>query len=428
MNRVLTLTLLIGAAALAARPLFVAQAGGAEAAKATATVQANGTVVTTGISLPGVGVTLPAGCLNAASQTARVVCAANAFLATLTSTQKTQVILARTQANAIRWSNLPCGNSCRSGILLSTLNAAQLRAAQAVVKAAMGTSTDEGYSETMQILMADDVLGTSGGMGGPDAQGQGGPPPLPAGVTAGSTPPGGGTAPPAPPTGTPPQGGMGGGGGYASDNYYLAFLGTPSTTGIWQLQFGGHHLAVNTTYRGGQVVGATPSFKGTEPKVWTARGKTYAPLRAEQATMAKLLGSLSAAQLTSAKLSGTFSDILLGPGQDGKFPASKAGVRVGSLNAAQQALVLAAMKPWVQDTDDTTAAAMLGTYAAELSETYVAYSGNAALTKHADYVRIDGPSAWIEFVCQEGVVYRSQIHYHSVWRDHKRDYGAEYKF
>jgi hypothetical protein len=58
-----------------------------------------------------------------------------------------------------------------------------------------------------------------------------------------------------------------------------------------------------------------------------------------------------------------------------------------------------------------------------LDQTYIAYSGNATLTSNADYVRIDGPSVWIEFVCQTGVVY-SEIHYHAVYRDHTKDYNG----
>ncbi|WP_180970213.1 DUF3500 domain-containing protein [Deinococcus planocerae] len=336
--------------------------------------------------------------------TAEVVTAANAFLATLSTSQQASVVLTRTQAEAIQWSNLPCGSNCRNGIQFSTLSATQLAAAQAVVKAAMGTTTNEGYDEAMQIRAADDVLGSAGNSGG-------GP----------------------------------GGGGYSSGTYFLAFLNTPSTTGQWQLQFGGHHLAVNITYNAGAVTGATPMFEGVEPKCWSVTGTTttannctapgtsgstttYAPLYQEQTAMAAMLAGLSSTQLASAKLSQTFSDVLLGPGEDGQFPATKQGLAVSTLSTTQKALVLAAMKPWVQDVDDTTAAALLKIYENELDSTYIAFSGNSTLTNNTDYVRIDGPSAWIEFVCQTGVVYRDQIHYHSVWRDHTRDYGASYSF
>lgn len=432
MKQILTAALLVGVAALGTRLASTAQAGGAgpavqttaTASKGSATVQADGTVSTTGIRLPGQNVSLPANCEGASSQGAKVACAANAFLATLTPAQKATVLLPATRANAIKWSNLPCGNSCRNGIQFSTLSATQLAAAQAVAKAAMGTVANNGYSEAMQILMADDVLSASGGMGGPNSRGgTGGTLPAPPAGSAGTSPAG------SPPTGTPPAGGPGGGGGgYSSGTYYMAFLGTPSTTGTWQLQFGGHHLAVNTTYKAGQVVSATPEFTGVEPKTWTANGATYSPLAGERNGMAAMLAGLNATQLQAAKLSQTFSDVLLSPNQDGKFPATKVGVRVGTLSSTQKNLVLEAMKPWVQDTDDATAARLLAVYRQELDDTYVAYSGNASLNSNADYVRIDGPSVWIEFVCQNGVVYGSQIHYHTVWRDHTRDYGGEYKF
>jgi uncharacterized protein (TIGR03437 family) len=63
-----------------------------------------------------------------------------------------------------------------------------------------------------------------------------------------------------------------------------------------------------------------------------------------------------------------------------------------------------------------------------LSGTYIAVTGNGTagdassfLVSNTNYARIDGPSAWIEFACQTGVVFRNQIHYHTVWRDHVRE-------
>lgn len=320
-------------------------------------------------------------CASATTPVAKVLCAIDAFKATLSTTQQAAVQFSYLQANAIKWSNLPCGSQCRIGLQLSTLSTTQLAAAKAVVAAATGTVSDEGYSEAMQIAAADDVLAASGG-----------------------------------------------GNAYSSGNYFIAFVGTPSLTGTWQLQFGGHHLALNTTYENGTVAGATPIFEGVEPKTWTTNGVTYAPLASEQSTMAAMLASLTTAQLASAKLGQTFSDVVLGPDGNGKFPATKVGLAVSSLTTAQQALVLAAMKPWVTDADEVTATTLLATYQSELASTYIAFSGNATLANNADYVRIDGPSVWIEFVCQTGVVYPTQIHYHSVWRDHTRDYGNNFTF
>ncbi len=140
--------------------------------------------------------------------------------------------------------------------------------------------------------------------------------------------------------------------------------------------------------------------------------------------MVAMLASLSTAQLATAKLSQTFGDVLLGPNKDGQFPATKQGLAVNTLTTAQKGLVLAAIQPWVYDLDDATARAFLAIYQQELDQTYIAYSNNPTMTANSDYARIDGPSVWIEFVCQSGAVIRNQIHYHTIFRDHTRDYNG----
>ncbi|WP_416977732.1 DUF3500 domain-containing protein [Streptomyces sp. T028] len=309
-----------------------------------------------------------------------VVDAADAFLATLDDDQQAEVLLDFTEANATAWSNLPCGSTCRVGIELSTLSDEQLTAAKAVIEAATGTGSGTGYDQVSQILAADDVLGETAS-------------------------------------------------GYGSGNYYLAFLGTPGTSGTWQLHFGGHHLAVNLTYKDGEVEGTTPFFIGVEPTSWTDDdGTSYAPLAGMYDGMKAMVDSLSDDELAEAELSESYTDVLLGPDEDGDFPETKEGLAVGELTDDQQDLVLAAMEPWVDVADDTTAASVLSTYESELDETYISYSGSTDLDAQGDYVRIDGPGVWIEFVCQDGVIYQNQIHYHTVYRDHTTDYGGEFSF
>ena len=180
------------------------------------------------------------------------------------------------------------------------------------------------------------------------------------------------------------------------------------------------------TYKAGEVVSATPLHTGVEPKSWTTEDATYAPLNPEHDGMAAMLASLDETQLAGAQLSETFSDVLVGPQQDGQFPATKAGLVVSELSDEQKALVLAAITPWVQDADDTTASQLLTIYQEELNDTYIAFSGDSSLTNNADYARIDGPSVWIELAVQSSDI--DVTHYHTIWRDHTRDYGAEYTF
>ncbi|MFJ3775356.1 DUF3500 domain-containing protein [Streptomyces sp. NPDC090075] len=362
-----------------------------------------------------------------AAGVAGVVSAANAFLNTLTSDEQSATLLDFTQANATAWSNLPCGSSCRVGVEFSSLTTDQIAAAEAVLKEALGTGKDTGYQHVLQTLAADDVLASAQATSTAGAPTDAPTDSASADPSATSTD----TAVPTDaPTGAPPSGGTGGGGGgYGSSQYFMAFLGTPSATGTWQLHFGGHHLAVNITYKNGKVVGASPYFTGVEPSSWTTTdGTTVAPLNRFRDGMLKLTASLSTSQLAEAKLSESFSDVLLGPNKDGDFPETKEGIKVSELSPKQKKLVLAAMRPWVADADDATAAQLMKTYAKELDQTYISYSGGTGLDTQGDYVRIDGPSVWIEFVCQDGVVFRDQVHYHTVYRDHTRDYGSEFSF
>ncbi|MES2388766.1 MAG: DUF3500 domain-containing protein [Bacteroidota bacterium] len=307
-----------------------------------------------------------------------VVAKAATFKSLLTSAQVNTLQQTYSATLAHRWSNLPCGIQCRNGLQFSNLTTAQQNAALAVIQAAAGTSVNEGFDEFSMVRQADSLLG----------------------ITAGS--------------------------GYSKGIYFIAFLNNPSETGAWMLQFGGHHYASNIAFNNGMVVGATPVFEGIEPKSFTnAAGRACAPIDQEHSAMVNLFASLTTAQLSGARLTQTFSDVLLGPNQDGNFPAVKAGLKVGTLSAGQKALVLEAIKPWVNDADDASAAELLSTYEQELDNTYIAYSGSAALSANANYTRIDGPSVWIEFVCQTGVVFPAQIHYHTVWRDHLRDYGSD---
>ncbi|MGI4759361.1 MAG: DUF3500 domain-containing protein [Janthinobacterium lividum] len=327
---------------------------------------------------------------KATSTVADVVTAANAFMATLSTAQQATLLQSFNSTNVAKWSNLPCGANCRIGLQLSSLSTAQQTAALAVVQAATGTTANEGYNEIQQIRAADDYLNANGG-----------------------------------------------GSGYGSGIYFIAFLGTPSNTGTWMLQFGGHHLATNITFGNGVVTGATPKFEGVEPLSFTTAnatifptGTVVTPLGSEAATMLAMISGLSTTQKTTAKLSQTFSDVLLGPntteGGSTGFPTTKVGLSCSTLSSAQQDLVVAAMAPWVNDADDATAASLLAYYKTQLANTYIAYSGTGNFTTNADYARIDGPNVWIEFVCQSGVVFRSQIHYHSIWRDRARDYGGNF--
>ncbi|WP_051707660.1 MULTISPECIES: DUF3500 domain-containing protein [unclassified Streptomyces] len=304
---------------------------------------------------------------------------AEAFRDSLNEEQRADLQQDYTFENASRWHTYPqwyLGERGRLGVDLRTLSDGQWDALNALLAAATGTGTSNGYEQIQQHLIADDYLNS-----------------------------------------------IGAGDGYGRGDFRVAFLGTPSETGRWQLQFGGHHLAVNNTYENGAVAGVTPSFRGMEPPEFTYRGVDYRPEGHEWDTFVALLGSLSDDQLGTARLDETFRDLRLAPGTDWDFPDTPRGVPVSSLDEQQRPLVIEAIENYVRDVDDATAQTYLDRYISQLGDTYVSYSGDPGLTHAGDYIRIDGPTLWLELVMD--TPYTSDgPHPHAVWRDKNDDYGG----
>jgi Protein of unknown function (DUF3500)/Secretion system C-terminal sorting domain len=307
----------------------------------------------------------------------KTLCLIDAFKATLSATQLTTVQLPYTFTDAAKWSNLPQSLSKnRVGIQFGTLNAAQLAAAKEILKSITGTVANEGYAELTALLAADDYLNS-----------------------------------------------IGGGAGYGAGNYYMAFLGTPSKTGVFEIQFGGHHHTVANTYNNGKIIGVTPAFRSAEPSgTFTQAGITYQPILQEKATFSAVISSFSSAEAAIAKSSSTFNDVVLGPGKDNQFPTTKLGIKASALSSAQKTLVLNAIKTYTNDLNAEDETVVLGRYQAELDETYIVFSGSGTMETKGDYIRIDGPSVWIEYNTQGGIIIKNENHPHSVWRDRKADY------
>ncbi len=312
---------------------------------------------------------------------ANIVKMAEAFKATLSSTQVAALQYTYTKAQAQKWSNFPESiYRGRVGLQTSSLSTAQWTAFLNLLKVTTSSTANEGYEEYTGILDADDYLGLNGG----------------------------GTS-------------------YGSGNYYIGFLGTPSTTGLWCLQIGGHHGTNIFTYNGGKMTGGTPNFRSTEPyPTWTSTntGKIVQPLVQETTAFANFLKSLTTAELATAKRASAQNDLIAGPQKDAAFPTTRTGVKAGNLTTAQKDLLLLAIKTYVDELDDKAAVAVLAKYKAELDETYVSYYGGTTMAAQGDYILIDGPSVWIEWSMQSGIVIRNSVHPHSVWRDRLSDYGA----
>jgi hypothetical protein len=323
-------------------------------------------------------VALPQTACDPAPSHDRLVCLADLLKAGMSPELGAELQRPYSVTEAKLWSNFPpMGFQDRVGPTLGDFTPNQRGLVKAILQTAASLASNEGYDELEQVMNADDFLLAETGEAG-----------------------------------------------FSSSNYHIAFLGTPAATGTWQLYFGGHHFALSNTYRDGQMIGATPSFRGVEPFVpFTMNGRENAPMAQEQAAFAAALAALPPDELAQATLAGTYTNIIAGPQQDDAIPTAFEGLKLAEVSPEVQAPVLAAVETYVRDVTDTDADAIMAKYAAEIGETYLGFSGTPGVNAENDYVRIDGPSVWIEFSLQPGRSIEG-IRPHSVWRDKTADYGG----
>jgi hypothetical protein len=324
----------------------------------------------------------PAAVSSPTDTTARIVASAQAVLASLDDAGRAKVQFRFDDAaQKTRWSNLPSGIFRREGLRLSDVTASQRAAVMTLLETALSKS---GYQKVRDIMRGDEVLRqTGGGRGGRGA-------------------PGGGGSGPA----------------FGEGEYYLAFLGTPSTTAAWMMQFGGHHLAINLTL-GGSQASMTPSLPAAQPASFTVEGRTVRPLGAENDKGFALINALDNAQRSQAILNFRVADLVLGPGQDGRTIQPE-GIRATSLNPSQQTMLLDLMREWAGIMNDAFAEPRIADLKANLPQTYFAWSGPTT-NGSAAYFRIQGPTLVIEYAPQGGV-----DHIHTIYRDPTNDYGAKF--
>ena len=306
---------------------------------------------------------------SSADTTPKIVDAANAFLATLSATEKSSALFDFSNtAQRQRWSNLPQGLYQRAGLMWGKLSSAAQEAWLAVMKTTMST---EGYNRVVAEWNADEQL-------------------------------------------------AGQGGSYGIKYYWVAIIGTPSTSTGWQWQWGGHHVTVNATIKGTEV-SLTPSFIGVQPSSYTANGATVRPIGDIYDEAIALVTSLDATQKPKAVLGSSIIDLVLGPGQDGKTIASE-GLAGSAMTDAQKAALLKLIGHYGGLVNDEDAASRLATLKADLDKTYFAWYGPTT-SGSGIYFRVTGPHVVIEYSGQS-MGGSTADHVHGIYRDPTNDYGA----
>jgi uncharacterized protein DUF3500 len=316
--------------------------------------------------------------------TARAVKAAEAFLSTLDERQRAKANIGLNEQTRIVWSNLPTGTRMqvgateRNGLKLGDMTPPQEKAALALLAA---TLSAEGYEKALAVVGADQVLEEQ-------------------------------SAPKRAPTQAIR---------FGRGEYYLAILGKASTTEKWMMQFGGHHLAINVTFAGGQQVLA-PTHTGAQPASYSITGKTIRPLGDENDKAFALVNALNAEQQKQAILDVQVRNLVLGPGTDGKTIQPE-GVRASAFTGSQRTMLLDLAREWVGILGNEAAAAKMKELEGSLPDTYFAWAGPTTNGKGA-YFRIQGPAVFIEYAPQ-GQGDNNTDHIHTIYREPANDYAAK---
>ncbi|MCI0534655.1 MAG: DUF3500 domain-containing protein [Verrucomicrobiales bacterium] len=307
-----------------------------------------------------------------------IYAAVSAFLDTLTADQRNSIIYpANDTTQRARWSNFPTGIFQRNGLKIGSMTSAQTNALYAMLRAAF---SPEGYQKIIGIVEADEVLRTQSG---------------------------------------------GGNLIFGRDEYYVSFVGTPSLTNKYLLQFGGHHFAVNVTIKGAQATIA-PALPGAQPASYTLNGRSLRPLGDEYYLSFALLNSMTTAQRSAAVLSSAIGNLVLGPGQDGVTVLPE-GIKASDLTAAQRAILLDLIGKYVNIIHDDAAATKMASIRANIADptdaTYFLWRGPTTAGSAA-YFRVQGPNLFIEFSPQS-MGGNANNHIHAMYREFSNDYGAQ---
>jgi hypothetical protein len=307
-------------------------------------------------------------------QTARIAQAAQALLDGLNDAQRAKVLFKfGDKEQRARWSNLPTGIVERRGLRMGDLTPDQQTAVMTLLSV---TLSKMGYEKILGIMEGDEVLKKASNSGGPS---------------------------------------------FGKDEFYVSFLGTPSPSAPWMLQFGGHHLALNVTFVGQQDV-MTPSLIAVQPARYSLNGRTVRPLGRETDKAFELVNSLSADQRKEAVLGFQMHDLVLGPGHDSETIQPE-GIKASALTDQQKQMLLDLIGEWSGIIHDSAAAEKISEIKTHLADTWFAWSGPTE-TGSAAYFRIQGPTVVIEYAPQRLGGDPTQ-HIHTMYRDFTNDYGKK---
>lgn len=204
--------------------------------------------------------------------------------------------------------------------------------------------------------------------------------------------------------------------------YYISIFGEPSDTASWGWRVEGHHLSVNFSLTEGNVVGATPSFMGSNPgEVRVGSRAGLRVLATEEDIARDLVTSLSDEQRTLAIIDVKAPDDILTLANRKVDPLTPHGLPLGRLDPTQKAKAVAILHEYIGRLRGELADADFSRIekAGVDSVTFAWAGGLKKGERH--YYRMQGATFLFEYDNTQN----DANHVHAVWRDFNGDFGRD---
>ena len=225
--------------------------------------------------------------------------------------------------------------------------------------------------------------------------------------------------------------------------YWVTLFGVPSLDEPWGWQIAGHHLDLNVTVIGTQLV-LTPAFMGAEPQVSDDQIGPFAGLRVfdeEELGGLRLICALSPSQQARAVLHGSMTELPEhlaglwdgrtrgGAGKDNVVLPYE-GVCAAEFDEAQRGLLLDILALYAARLPKGHADVWMSEISSHLDNTWFAWIGSTDIEKTPFYYKIHSPVVLIEFDHHAGVFLGNtepeRFHAHTLVRTpNGNDYGMD---
>lgn len=205
-------------------------------------------------------------------------------------------------------------------------------------------------------------------------------------------------------------------------NYHFTVFGEPAEGKPWAWRFEGHHVALNFTSIGGEVVSSTPSFFGSNPgTVKEGDSKGLEVLKEETKLGFELINSLNANQRGIAIFSEKAPAEIISGNNRKAVPLTPDGISFKELSKEQQTLFLKLLDAYIKNYAFGFSKKLMEKIKnAGIENLHFAWAGSL-VPDVANYYRIQGPMLLIEYDNTQN----NANHVHTTIRDLKDDFAED---